>query len=428
MEFVRKEYKNIGETVYAAELPNGLRVRIIPKPDFSTTYAVFGTAYGGSMRCFSVNGEKRDTPAGVAHFLEHKMFDMPSGENALNVFSENGADPNAFTSSAYTCYHFRCTEGYEDNLKLLLEFVSTPYFTPETVEKEQGIIGQEIRMGEDSPGSAVYYNLLNCLYARHPIRDRVAGTIDSIAQITDRTLYDCHKVFYTPANMVLCVEGNVDPETVCAIAQQVLPAEKSPVPAADFGEPEDGLPVCQKAEAKMAVSSPLFIVGCKNACASVEKGEQDLKERSVSAVALRLLAGPSSRLFSTLYEAGTIFNSIDAECDYAAGTSTVLLSAEGPDPEEFLKELLLESEAAAEKGFEQDYFDRTLKAMIGSHLRSSEDFEELCLSTALGLLDGYDFFEAYDLLKSVTKADCEDWIRCNFRPERLALSVIRPAT
>jgi len=426
MNLTKKEYKNAGETVYSGELDNGLRVRVIPKPGFSSCYAIFGTNYGGAMRNFEIDGVRKETPAGVAHFLEHKMFDMPSGENALNVFSENGADPNAFTSSSYTCYHFRCTSGFESNLRLLLEFVSTPYFTPETVQKEQGIIGQEIQMGEDSPGSVLYYNLLKCLYAQHPIRDKVAGTIASIAEITSDTLYDCHKIFYAPSNMVLCVEGDVDPERVMEIAGEVLTPEKSCIPHADYGAPESGLPLESRKEVEMPVSSPVFIVGCKNTLAVAESGDKDLRERLVSALSLKLLAGISSKLFSRLYSEGVITNSIDAECDYSAGTSTVMISAEGPDPDRFLKELLDEVQNVEANGFAADYFERTYRATIGSLLRICEDFDELCVNVTLGVLDGFEYLDTYDLMRTVTKEDCEQWIQANLKPERLAMSVIRP--
>lgn len=192
------EYKNIGETVFSATLANGLRVRVVPKPGFNSFYAVLAANYGGAHRRFELDGAHVDTPAGVAHFLEHKMFDMPDGDNALNILTANGADPNAFTSSGMTAYYFQCTENFEENLRMLLRFVSTPYFTEETVSKERGIIAQEILMGEDNPGVALYYNLLRMLYAHHPIRDRVAGTVDSIAEISADTLYACHRAFYAP--------------------------------------------------------------------------------------------------------------------------------------------------------------------------------------------------------------------------------------
>mgnify|MGYP000502070264 CR=1 FL=1 len=176
-----------------------------------------------------------DTPAGVAHYLEHKLFDMPDGSDALLTLSENGADPNAFTSTNMTAYYFSCTDGFEENLRTLLRFVSTPYFTDASVAKEQGIIAQEIRMGEDDPDRAVWRNLMRCLMARDGARDAVAGTVESIAEITPETLYACHRAFYAPSNMVLCAVCQDTPERVAAIAAEILPPEA-----------EEGLEKCLK--------------------------------------------------------------------------------------------------------------------------------------------------------------------------------------
>ena len=263
MPMKKTEYRSIGETLYSGELENGLKIFVIPKKGFNSFYAVFGTHYGGSMRRFEINGETIDTPAGVAHFLEHKMFDMPDGSNALNSLSESGADANAFTSTDMTCYHFSCTERFEENLRKLLTFVSTPYYTEETVQKEQGIIGQEIQMGDDSPGRQIYYDLLSLLYEHHPIRDAVVGTKESIAEITAKTLYDCHSVFYAPSNMVLCVEGNVEPERIAAIAEEILPKDKKSIPHADFGESEALVPAEKRKEREMPVAMPEFLIGGK---------------------------------------------------------------------------------------------------------------------------------------------------------------------
>ena len=175
----------------------------------------FTTRYGGMDMRFRLDGVWHDTPAGIAHYLEHKMFDTEDG-NALQVLSQNGAEPNAFTSNATTAYYFDCTEHFEENLRILLSFVSVPYFTQESVDKERGIIGQEIRMVEDTPDWRVYTNLLECLYHSSPARVAIAGTVESIAEITPETLYACHKAFYDPANMMLCVVGDVKPEDVKA--------------------------------------------------------------------------------------------------------------------------------------------------------------------------------------------------------------------
>ena len=185
----KHEYPNLGETLYEEVLPNGLSVLVAVKPGFRKNAAFFATRYGGADRRFKVNGEWIDTPAGVAHFLEHKMFDMPDGRNVLSDFAALGASPNAFTGTGHTAYYFTGSENFMENLRLLLTYVSTPYYTEESVAKEQGIIGQEICMGEDSPGYAGYFQLLSALYDHHPIRENIAGSVESIAQITPETLY-----------------------------------------------------------------------------------------------------------------------------------------------------------------------------------------------------------------------------------------------
>ena len=257
------KYDAIGETLYFDTLPNGLTIQVMPKPGFAKCYAVFATNYGGADRRFRIGGQWRDTPAGVAHFLEHKMFDTPDGGNALAVLSANGADPNAFTSSGMTAYYFESTQGFYDNLRTLLSFVSVPYFTDESVQKEQGIISQEIRMIEDNPGFVVYNNAMKCIYEHNPVRDSVAGTVESIAEITAQTLYDCHKVFYNPSNMTLAVVGDVSPERVAAIAREVLPSEPGERPERDYGEAESELPVRRFVTEAMEVSAPQFIIASR---------------------------------------------------------------------------------------------------------------------------------------------------------------------
>ena len=422
MNMTKTEYPSIGETVYSGVLENGLRIFVIPKPGFSSYYAVFGTDYGGAMRRFEIDGRVVDTPAGVAHYLEHKMFDLPEGENALNILSANGADPNAFTSSSETCYYFRCTHSFNENLRMLLHFVSTPYFTPETVEKERGIIGQEIQMGEDSPGSAIYYNLLGALFDHHPIKYKVAGTIDSIAQISDKTLYDCFNVFYAPSNMALCVEGDVDPAEIFRIAADELPKECRGIPRADYGESEGPLPVKSRVEATMPVSAPQFLIGCK-----LTNPKTDiLKQRLTVGLALRLMFGSSSSFYSRLYSEGVLTRDFDYESDYSAGVAYMLLGGESSDPDRILSEVLSEAERIRHDGFDAEYFSRTKKAMLGSNLRSFEDFDDVCLSVIDACFDGYDSFTVTEELESVTKEDCEAVISEYFVPERLAISIITP--
>jgi len=417
-------YPAIGETLYSEKLANGLQLYVIPKRGFNTSYAAFATNYGGSHRRFYLDGELFDTPAGVAHYLEHKMFDMPNGDNALSVLTSNGADPNAFTSSGLTCYYFQCNEKFEENLRLLLHFVSSPYFTEETVQKEQGIIAQEILMGEDSPGTAIYYNLLNMLFEHHPIRDRVAGTVESISHITHETLYACHRAFYAPSNMILCVEGDVDVENVRAIAEEILPKELREIPSADFGEEEGLLPLSAKHEAEMSVSAPQFLIGMKFARA--KGGNEFLRQRLVAQLSLRLLVGSSSPYYARLYADGTLNHDFDYEADFSAGTATVMIGGESTEPEKVFEELMAEVERINREGFDSAAFERAKRASFGARLRGFEDFENVCLSVVMGGFEGYCAMEAPSLLQDITRHECEEFIRDNFRRERFAVSIIKP--
>lgn len=419
----KRVFEGLGETLYTSTLPNGLRLCVVPKPGFRASYAVFATKYGGAMRRFTLDGALWDTPGGVAHFLEHKMFDLPDGDNALSLLSSNGADPNAFTASDLTCYYFRCTEKFEENLRLLLHFVSTPYFTAETVRKEQGIIGQEILMSEDSPDHALFYNLLEQLYASHPIRERVVGTVESIAEITDETLYACHRAFYTPGNMCLCVEGDVDPARIEALARECLPDTPGPVPEPDFGPEEGLLPVEKLRRAAMPVSAPQFLIGVKLPTLTGEAGQ---RQRITAQLALRLLVGSSTHFYASLYADGTLNRDFDYELATAAGASAVLIGGESEDPEAVLAALEKEIARVCAEGFDAAAFERAKRASYGARLRGLEDFESVCVGLAEGEFEGCCPFDAPALLEAVTKAECEDFIREHLRAERFALSIIEP--
>lgn len=418
----RIDYPGTGDVLYSGTAANGLRVRVLPKEEFSGFYAVFATDYGGTYRRFTLDGRDYDTPAGVAHYLEHKMFDLPDGDNALNLLSQNGADPNAFTSSDVTCYYFRCTRLFEENLRLLLHFVSTPYFTEETVQKEQGIISQEIHMGEDNPGTANYYNLLKMLYRHHPIREKVIGTVDSIAQITAETLYSCHAAFYTPSNMVLCVAGDVDPDEILRIAEQELPPEQKAVPTVQFGEEEDLLPLEQRSVLEMPVATPQFLIGAK--LIPEEKGPALFRQQLTASLALRLLAGPSSPFFNRLYASGLLNRFFDADADFSTGVGTVILGGESRDPDAVLAALLEEAARIGTEGFDEGLFERTRRAGIGSALRGMEDFDDVCVSLALDEFDGFCYLDYPAVMASIEKSECEAFIRETLLPERVALSVV----
>ena len=296
----------------------------MPKPGFARRYAFLGVDFGSIDTAFTRNGRKLRMPDGIAHYLEHKMFDLPDG-NAMNLFAAHGGSPNAFTSYSMTAYYFDCTENFEENLKILLRMVTTPYFTEESVEKERGIIGQEIRMYEDSAESQVYEDLFRCMFREHPVRVPIAGTVQSVGEITAQSLYDCHAAFYRPANMILCVAGDVDPERVAAIAEELVPPETGALPERDYGAPEQMQCPCPRKERVMEVSMPTFALGFK--CPPPEPGFEAMRREIIGDIAAEILTGESSPLYQRLYEAGLI------DAGFSAGYESVkeacLLSASG---------------------------------------------------------------------------------------------------
>ena len=417
------DYPRVGERMYHEVLENGLHVYCFPKPEFQKSYAFFAANYGGMDVRFCLDGTWHDTPAGVAHYLEHKMFDTPEG-NALQKLTANGASPNAFTSNAITGYYFDCTEKFEENLKTLLSFVSIPYFTQESVEKEQGIIGQEIGMIEDDPDWKVLTNLLGALYVHHPIRVSIAGTVESIARITPETLYACHRAFYHPANMVLCVAGNQEPGRVCEIAREVLPRESSPVAQRDHGlqEPE-GVRQSLVVE-QMAVSGPIFQLGYKGD--APEQGEAGLRQRLLGELACEVLLGNSTPLYARLYQRGLINRNFSYGYNSAPGCAFLTAGGESKDPETVCRMVQAEAARIGREGVDAGLWSRVKKGVYGGMVRSLNSFENLCISQAQVHFAGGDFLSFAELFAEIQKEDVERLIVRWTAPERRALSVIRP--
>lgn len=418
-----KKYDAVGETLYTETLPNGAVVMVIPKPGYKKSFACYSTNYGGADRRFKYGGEWIDTPAGVAHFLEHKMFDTQDG-NALNILSANGASPNAWTSSAMTTYYFECTEGFEENLQTLLSFVSVPYFTKESVDKEQGIIGQEIRMTDDEPGYVVHFNLLKALYEENPARDSVAGTVESIAQITAETLYACHKVFYNPSNMVLCVAGDVDPAAVCETARRVLPEQPGELPLRDYGKVDEQPYTTRETQVAMAVSAPQFMFGCRVSAA--EQGEGRLRQSVLSSLAAEYLAGRASPLFTELYERGLVKNDFGAGFSYAGGSAVFLAGGESREPKTVVDRFASELEKIRQQGIDRELFRRVKNSEYGGNIRALDSFSTLCTSLAAAHFAGYNALDEIETLSGVTAEELEDFILAAIRPEALAVSIISP--
>lgn len=419
----RKEYPRMGETVFSARLDNGLTVYVDVKPSFQKSFAFFATDYGGMDMKFQLDGQWYDTSAGVAHFLEHKTFDTKDG-NALQDLAANGASPNAFTSSAITGYYFESTEKFYENLKILLSFVSQPYYTQESVDKEQGIIGQEIRMIEDDPENQVYYAMLEGLYAYHPIRVSVAGTIESISHITADTLNLCHSAFYNPGNMALCVAGNVDPEKVLEMAREILPKEgKGSIPR-DYGPDEPTAAARSRTELKMEVSTPIFQLGWKMDPAP--KGEEQFRQKLIAELACEALLGNSSSLYVRLYRDGLINSSFSYGFDGYPSCAYAMAGGESTDPDAVAAAIAEEAARIGREGVDAALFVRLKKGLYGAKVRSLNSFENICVGMAQAYFAGYDMLRFPEVFEGISQADVEACIRTCFTPERAALAVVQP--
>ena len=419
----KKLYERIGEEVFRATLPNGLPVYIVPKKGFSRKYALFATRYGGMDMRFEKDGQWLDTPAGIAHYLEHKMFDTEEG-NALQELAKNGAEPNAFTSNAITCYYFDATEKFYESLEILLSFVSVPYFTDESVQKEQGIIAQEIGMIEDNPEWQVYKQLMQALYHTSPARTPVAGSVESISHITAQTLYDCHKAFYTPANMCLVVVGDVKPERIIASANQILPAKSGPLIRRDYGAEEELTAAEHFVSAAMEVSMPTFLVGFK--CPPQHGGEQQHRFTAIGELACDVLMGESSPLYARLYAEGLINGSFGAAFDLLPGASYVYAGGDSKDPQAVAEAILAEAQRLVSQGMDGDYYRRVVNANFGAALKALNSFESIAVSMAEGCFQGYDPYRFPEVYDSITVEDVLDFLRQNMARDHMALSVITP--
>ena len=419
----KKLYPRIGEEVIWVTLDNGLPVCIVPKKGFSRRYALFATRYGGMDMRFRLNGRWLDTPAGIAHYLEHKMFDTEDG-NALQELAMNGAEPNAFTSNAITCYYFDSTEKFYENLEILLSFVSVPYFTDESVEKEQGIIGQEIGMIEDNPEWQVYKQLMQSLYHTSPARTPVAGSVESIREITAQTLYDCHRAFYTPANMCLVVVGDVEPQQVLDIARRVLPKDSGELIERDYGAEEPTEAARAYAEERMEVSMPSFLVGFK--CPPQHGGEEQHRFAAIGELACDVLMGESSPLYARLYSRGLINGSFGAAFDILPGAAYAYAGGDSKDPKAVAEAILAEAQRLVREGVDEDYYKRIVNANFGAALRELNSFESIAVSMAEGRFQGYDPYRFPEIYDSITAADVLAFLRENVTRSHMALSVIAP--
>ena len=416
-ELLKEEY-------YFYRHKSGLGILLYPMKGFQSAYALFGTNYGSVDTIFKTqkDGDFTEVPEGIAHFLEHKLFESEDGD-AFELFAKTGASANAFTSFEKTCYLFMGTENFEDSLKALVTFVQDPYFTEKTVQKEQGIIGQEIKMYEDDPNWRVFFNLLTALYHNNPVRIDIAGTTDSIAKINKDLLYRCYHTFYNLNNMVISIAGCFDVETAAKIIEENLKdSEKIEIERKTPDEPEDVF----KAEhiQKLSVAIPLFQIGYKEKPA-VEKEQLPLQIKYN--LLMNAIAGKGSELYREMYEEGLVNDTFSKEVFCGRGYLTNIFSGESREPKKVMERIDAEIRKFQQTGIDLQTFERVKKSLYGSAVQSFNDVEQVANDMVNAYFTGHSIYDALDIICSVTAEEINSLLQQSFQKEKCAISIIEPA-
>ena len=417
------QYPRLGDSLYRSRLENGLTVLVVPRPGFTKTLAYFATDFGSVHTEFTLNGEAVQVPAGIAHFLEHKLFELPDRDVSAE-FAALGANINAFTSYDMTAYYVLATQDFPKCLKLLLEFVSTPYFTDETVEKELGIIDQEIGMHTDSPDSRIFENLMGTMFSQFPIYQPILGTEESIRRITPQLLHTCHRAFYTPANMVLCVVGDVVPEEIETIAREVLGTEyKAP---AIKTTPEEISDLCGKPflRDKMEVAMPTFLLGFK--AGPLQRGEDGIRREVIGDLAAEALFGESSELYLKLYGEGLIDGSFGGGFEIADSHAMLVVGGDSDDPEAVRDAILAQAEKLSQTIIPEDAFLRMKRSAMGRRIRDLDSFDSTCFRLCAYALSDFNYFRFPEIYEQIKREDVHQFFIQLTDPDRWTLSVIEP--
>jgi predicted Zn-dependent peptidase len=398
---VVKENAAIGEKYYYIKHKSGLDIYVVPKK-LSTYYAVFGTKYGSVNNKFRIKGEEEYTevPDGIAHFLEHKMFENEDGVDTFSRFAATGASANAYTSFFVTMYLFSCTDRFDESLELLLDSVTSPYFTEASVQKEQGIIAQEIRMGDDNPNRALLFGMLKAVYKNHNARIEVAGTVESIAKIDYKLLYKCYNTFYNLGNMALCVCGDVTPEQVIAVADKFLkPQETHEVENAPFEEaPEVNRPRFAR---RMQVAKPLFSIGIKDTVISDDPAER-MKKNAAMTVLENMLFGGGSEFFNDLYKEGLISKNFGAWHEHNRSMSLICVQGDSDDPDKVYERFVEYINDKKQSGLSLEDFERCRRVMYAGYIKSFDSTEEIA-NNFLGnfVFDGGDMLDYAEVIRGL---------------------------
>lgn len=409
-----------GDSYYKIDHPSGLTVYVYPKEGYNSAYAIIGTKYGSVNTCFSLDGgEKITVPDGIAHYLEHKLFESEDGD-AFARYAKTGASANAYTSFEKTCYLFSCTDKFDESFEILLDFVQSPYFTAETVAKEQGIIGQEIKMYDDSPDWRVMFNMLENMYHHHPVKIDIAGTVESIAEITAEKLYQCYNTFYNLNNMALCVAGNVTVEQVLKTCDRMLkPCEKHTIE--NFFEDEPYEIVEPYVEQNFPVSVPLFNLGFK------ERAQKPLNETKLAHtdILLELLASSTSELYQKLMDDELINTSFTFELFEGPGYCSVIFGGESRAPKQAAEQIKQYIAEVKKNGLDKAEFESARKSVYGDVISSLNSVGSIANTVTSYHFNGNELFTYIDAVANATFEDVQNRLSEMLDVNNCTLSVVK---
>lgn len=423
------ENLKVKEKLYIEKLENGLTVMIIPKSGIQKKYIIWGTNYGSNESTFIVPGEDKETavPNGVAHFLEHKMFEQENGTNSLDVLTALGVEANAYTTNDHTAYLFECTDNFYEAMDELMDYVQHPYFTDENVEKEKGIIGQEIMMYDDYPEWRVYLNAMEAMYHNNPVKIDIVGTIESISKIDKDILYKCYNTFYNPSNMALVVCGDFKPEEMIEEVKKRLIDTKPSGEIKRIYPDEPETIVKEKIEQKLEVSQPLYTIGIKDKAPTNCTGNKNeiVKKHIAMEILLNLLIGRSSNLYKELYNEQIIYGQPSLDYEFTRIYAHVVIAGQSNEPEKVYEKFKQEVNKFKQNGINQEDFERTKKMIYGGYIKEYDDVVDIARMFLADYFKGINSFDYLEEIEGITVEYLEQILKDVFKEEKMVLSIVK---
>ena len=420
------ENSKVKEKLYIEKLENGLTIMIVPKKGMQKKYVIWGTNYGSNDSKFIVPGETEaiEVPKGVAHFLEHKMFEQESGINSLDTLTALGVEANAYTTNDHTAYLFECTENFYPALDELMDYVQHPYFTDENVEKEKGIIGQEIMMYDDYPEWRVYLNALEAMYHEHPVKLDITGTIETISHIDKEILYKCYNTFYNPSNMAMVFCGDFEPEMLLEEVKKRLVNKKANGEIKRIYPEEPTEIVKEKIEQNMDVSQPLFTIGIKD---KIVDTKERVRKHIAIEILLNMIIGKSSDLYKKLYDDGILFSVPSLDYEFSRGYAHILITGQSPNPEKVYEMFKNTVKEMKQNKLDANTFNRIKKRIYGDYVKEYNDTADIA---RMFLADYFKEINSFDYLEEITTINeefTEQILNEIFDEKKMIISVIKKA-